>query len=227
VPGVIVMERIVGKTIYEVEHEDKDIYAKLLAQFNFKSVYYDAVYHGDIHPGNIFFIKELKSESDCNSDDDDSDGDSDDERNEEKKSMYNYRIGLIDFGIIGVLSRELQNTIFNLFKGLYEKEHKNVAYCIIDNLIEPKDALTVEQRNELIEIMSSYSEKHFERDSQKFLDAEDIIKINIILYDYGVQFSKEFCKIELSFAISDSVCKLLINKTTYMDQLLSIFSRFD
>lgn len=84
VPGVIVMERIVGKTIYEVEHEDKDIYAKLLAQFNFKSVYYDAVYHGDIHPGNIFFIKELKSESDCNSDDDDDDGDSDDERNEEK-----------------------------------------------------------------------------------------------------------------------------------------------
>lgn len=227
VPGVIVMERIVGKKIYEVEHEDKDIYAKLLAQFNFKSVYYDAVYHGDIHPGNIFFIKELKSESDCNSDDDDDDGDSDDERNEEKKSMYNYRIGLIDFGIIGVLSRELQNTIFNLFKGLYEKEHKNVAYCIIDNLIEPKDALTVEQRNELIEIMSSYSEKHFERDSQKFLDAEDIIKINIILYDYGVQFSKEFCKIELSFAIADSVCKLLINKTTYMDQLLSIFSIFD
>ena len=80
--------------------------------------------------------------------------------------------------------------------------------------------------NELIEIISSYSEKHFERDSQKFLDAEDIIKINIILYDYGVQFSKEFCKIELSFAISDSVCKLLINKTTYMDQLLSIFSKY-
>lgn len=228
VPSVIVMERIVGKTIYEVEHEDKDIYAKLLAQFNFKSVFYDAIYHGDIHPGNIFFMKELKSESDCNSDDDDSDddGDSDDERNEEKKSMYNYRIGLIDFGIIGVLKREMQNTIFNLFKGLYEKEHKNVAYCIIDNLIEPKDALTVEQRNELIEIISSYSEKHFERDSQKFLDAEDIIKINIILYDYGVQFSKEFCKIELSFAISDSVCKLLINKTTYMDQLLSIFSKY-
>lgn len=134
VPGVIVMERIVGKTIYEVEHEDKDIYAKLLAQFNFKSVYYDAVYHGDIHPGNIFFIKELKSESDCNSDDDDSDddGDSDDERNEEK-SMYNYRIGLIDFGIIGVLSRELQNTIFNLFKGLYEKNIKmsHIALSII------------------------------------------------------------------------------------------------
>jgi predicted unusual protein kinase regulating ubiquinone biosynthesis (AarF/ABC1/UbiB family) len=140
--------------------------------------------------------------------------------------MYNYQIGLIDFGIIGALTREMQNTIFKLFKGLYEKDHKNVAYCIIDNLVEPKDVLTVEKRNELIEIISSYSETHFGRDSQRFLDAEDIIKINIILYDYGVQFSKEFCKIELSFAISDSVCKLLINKTTYMDQLLSIFSRY-
>lgn len=104
------MERIVGKTIYEVEHEDKDIYAKLLAQFNFKSVYYDAVYHGDIHPGNIFFIKELKSESDCNSDDDDDDCD-DDDSNEEKKSMYNYRIGLIDFGIIGVLKKNAKYDI--------------------------------------------------------------------------------------------------------------------
>lgn len=223
VPGVIVMERIVGKTIYEIDHEDKDTYAKLLAQFNFKSVFYDAIYHGDIHPGNIFFMKELKSESDYSDDDDDC---GEDDCNEGEKPMYNYQIGLIDFGIIGALTREMQNTIFKLFKGLYEKEHKNVAYCIIDNLVEPKDVLTVEKRNELIEIISSYSETHFGRDSQRFLDAEDIIKINIILYDYGVQFSKEFCKIELSFAISDSVCKLLINKTTYMDQLLSIFSRY-
>ena len=223
VSNVIVMERIIGKTIYEIEHEDKDEYAKLLAQFNFKSVFYDAIYHGDIHPGNIFFMKELKSESDDCSDDDDCDDNGDDGK---EKTIYNYKIGLIDFGIIGVLTREMQNTIFQLFKGLYEKEHKNVAYCIIDNLVEPKNTLTVEKRNELVEIISSYSEMHFGRDSQRFLDAEDIIKINIILYDYGVQFSKEFCKIELSFAILDSVCKLLMNKTTYMDQLLSIFSRY-
>ena len=223
VSNVIVMERIIGKTIYEIEHEDKDEYAKLLAQFNFKSVFYDAIYHGDIHPGNVFFMKELKSESDDCSDDDDCDDNGDDGK---EKTIYNYKIGLIDFGIIGVLTREMQNTIFQLFKGLYEKEHKNVAYCIIDNLVEPKNTLTVEKRNELVEIISSYSEMHFGRDSQRFLDAEDIIKINIILYDYGVQFSKEFCKIELSFAILDSVCKLLMNKTTYMDQLLSIFSRY-
>ena len=223
VPNVIVMERIIGKTIYEIENEDKDEYAKLLAQFNFKSVFFDAIYHGDIHPGNIFFMKELKSESDCSDDDDDS---SDDDGDVDEKPIYNYKIGLIDFGIIGVLTREMQNTMFKLFKGLYEKEHKNVAHCIIDNLIEPKDALTIEKKNELVEIISSYSETHFGKDSQRFLDAEDIIKINIILYDYGVQFSKEFCKIELSFAISDSVCKLLMNKKTYMDQLLSIFSRY-
>lgn len=225
VPGVIVMERIVGKTIYEIEHEDKDEYAKLLAQFNFKSVFYDAIYHGDIHPGNVFFMKELKSKSDDCSDDDDCDDNCHDDDGKEK-NIYNYKIGLIDFGIIGVLKREMQNTMFKLFKGLYEKEHKNVAHCIIDNLVEPKNVLTLEKKNELVEIISSYSETHFGKDSQRFLDAEDIIKINIILYKYGVQFSKEFCKIELSFAISDSVCKLLMNKTTYVDQLLSIFSRY-
>ncbi len=230
IPNVIVMERIIGDTIYNISPEDKDIYAKLLAKFNFKSVFYDSMYHGDIHPGNIFFIKELKVNSNDDDDDDnseDSECDNDDECDgSDNIKKYKYKIGIIDFGIVGKFSRNMQNTIFNLFKGLYEKNHDTVAYCIIDNLVEPKDALTPEKKNELIDIISKYSESHFGKDTHRFLDAEDIIKINKILYAFGVQFSKEFCKIELSFAISDSVCKLLTNKTTYVDQLLTIFSNY-
>jgi predicted unusual protein kinase regulating ubiquinone biosynthesis (AarF/ABC1/UbiB family) len=245
-PNVIVMERIIGNTIYNIHPEDKDRYGKLLAKFNFKSVFYDSMYHGDIHPGNIFFIKELKvksspsindnnsenSDDDNNSEnsDDNNSENSDDDNNSENKcndtKKYNYKIGVIDFGIVGRFSREMQNTIFQLFKFLYEKSHEKVAYCIVNNLIEPKDVLTSEKKSELIEIVSKYSEKHFDKDAHRFLDAEDIIKINKILYSFGVQFSKEFCKIELSFAISDSVCKLLTNKTTYLDQLLTIFSKY-
>lgn len=93
---------------------------------------------------------------------------------------------------------------------------------MIDNLIEPKDILTLESK-ELLKLFH-HTETHFGKDNYKFLDAEDMIIINKILCKYGVQFSKEFCKVELSFAISDSVCKLLSNKTTYIDQLLNIFS---
>lgn len=233
IPNVIVMERIVGNTIYNIDPEDKDRYAKLLAKFNFKSVFYDSMYHGDIHPGNVFFIKELKVKSNASIDDDDDgsegsddDGSSSDNANDNDFKKYNYKLGVIDFGIVGKFSREMQNTIFHLFKGLYEKNHDAVAHCIIDNLVEPRDALTNEKKNELIDIVSKYSESHFGKDTHRFLDAEDIIKINKILYGFGVQFSKEFCKIELSFAISDSVCKLLTNKTTYVDQLLTIFSKY-
>jgi predicted unusual protein kinase regulating ubiquinone biosynthesis (AarF/ABC1/UbiB family) len=242
IPNVIVMERIVGNTIYNIDPEDKDRYANLLAKFNFKSVFYDSVYHGDIHPGNVFFIKELKTKSHASIDDDDDDDSGDDtsdnndgninndtnldNNNNNDFKKYKYKLGIIDFGIVGKFSREMQNTIFHLFKGLYEKNHNIVAHCIIDNLVEPKDALTNEKKNELIGIISKYSENHFGKETHRFLDAEDIIKINKILYGFGVQFSKEFCKIELSFAISDSVCKLLTNKTTYMDQLLTIFSKY-
>lgn len=240
IPNVIVMERIVGNTIYNIDPEDKDRYANLLAKFNFKSVFYDSMYHGDIHPGNVFFIKELKVNSNASIDDDDEDSDDYDSRdnadnndgnninnnNNNDFKKYKYKLGVIDFGIVGKFSREMQNTTFHLFKGLYEKNHDVVAHCIIDNLIEPKDALTPEKKNELIEIISKYSESHFGKETHRFLDAEDIIKINKILYGFGVQFSKEFCKIELSFAISDSVCKLLTNKTTYIDQLLTIFSKY-
>jgi predicted unusual protein kinase regulating ubiquinone biosynthesis (AarF/ABC1/UbiB family) len=232
-PNVIVMERIIGDTIYNICPEDKDRYAKLLAKFNFKSVFYDSMYHGDIHPGNIFFIKELKVKSNaCIVDDDDDNSENSDDNSDDSNSdnndfkKYNYKLGVIDFGIVGKFSRDMQNTIFHLFKGLYEKKHDNVAHCIIDNLIEPKDVLTNEKKDELIDIISKYSESHFGKDTHRFLDAEDIIKINKILYAYNVQFSKEFCKIELSFAISDSVCKLLTNKTTYVDQLLTIFSSY-
>jgi predicted unusual protein kinase regulating ubiquinone biosynthesis (AarF/ABC1/UbiB family) len=196
------------------------------------------MYHGDIHPGNIFFIKELKVKSNAhindsgNSGDDDDDDDNSDNGSDDGNSdnndfkKYNYKLGVIDFGIVGKFSRDMQNTIFQLFKGLYEKNHDAVAHCIIDNLVEPKDVLTNEKKDELIDIISKYSESHFGKDTHRFLDAEDIIKINKILYGFGVQFSKEFCKIELSFAISDSVCKLLTNKTTYVDQLLTIFSNY-
>jgi predicted unusual protein kinase regulating ubiquinone biosynthesis (AarF/ABC1/UbiB family) len=240
IPNLIVMERIVGNTIYNICPEDKDRYAKLLAKFNFKSVFYDSMYHGDIHPGNIFFIKELKVKSNASIDDDDHDdnsedgddgindnhGKSDNGDNNNDFKKYKYKLGVIDFGIVGKFSREMQNTIFHLFKGLYEKNHGDVAHCIIDNLVEPKGALTYEKKSELIDIISKYSENHFGKETHRFLDAEDIIKINKILYGFGVQFSKEFCKIELSFAISDSVCKLLTNKTTYVDQLLTIFSNY-
>jgi len=142
-PNVIVMERIIGDTIYNICPEDKDRYAKLLAKFNFKSVFYDSMYHGDIHPGNIFFIKELKVKSNaCIVDDDDDNSENSDDNSDDSNSdnndfkKYNYKLGVIDFGIVGKFSRDMQNTIFHLFKGLYEKKHDNVAHCIIDNLIE-------------------------------------------------------------------------------------------
>ena len=228
IPNVIVMERIIGETIYNICPEDKDKYAKILAKFNFKSVFYDSMYHGDIHPGNVFFIKELKVKSNASIDNDDEydSDDNDDSDDHDYGKKYKYKIGVIDFGIVGRFSREMQNTIFQLFKYLYEKNHEKVAHCIINNLVEPQDVLTPEKKSELVEIVSNYSERHFGKDAHRFLDAEDIIKINKILYSFGVQFSKEFCKIELSFAISDSVCKLLTNKTTYMDQLLTIFSKY-
>jgi predicted unusual protein kinase regulating ubiquinone biosynthesis (AarF/ABC1/UbiB family) len=225
IPNIIVMEHIMGDTIYNICPQDKDRYAKLLAKFNFKSVFYDSIYHGDIHPGNVFFIKELKIKSNASIDDDDDfSEDSESEYHEDKR--YKYRIGVIDFGIVGKISREMQNTIFHLFKGLYEKKHETVAQCIINNLVEPKDKLTPEKKVELVNIISKYSENHFGQETHRFLDAEDIIKINKILYSFGLEFSKDFCKIELSFAISDSVCKLLTNKTTYVDQLLTIFSKY-
>jgi len=216
-PNVIVMERLFGKTINQIAIEDKDEYALCLAKFNFKSVFYDAVYHGDLHPGNVIF---LKNDNDCGEIDSNSDNESDGEDDDFHSGC---KLGIIDFGIVGIITRELQNTIYQLFQNLYEKNHSGVAHCIIDNLLEPKDVLTLDSKNELVQLITLYSESHFGVE-YKFLDSEDMVSINKILYKYGVHFSKQFCKVELSFAISDSVCKILSHKTTYINQLLNIFS---
>ena len=61
-----------------------------MSRFNIKSVFYDSLYHADLHSGNIIFMKE-KDHQGIND---------------------ILKIGVIDYGIIGKLTREEQNIFF-------------------------------------------------------------------------------------------------------------------
>jgi len=81
------MERLIGNNIQDISINTRlyEQYILLLFKLTIKSLLYDGCYHGDLHTGNILFLTE-----------------------EEPK------IGLIDFGIIGKISRKSQNNFIIL-----------------------------------------------------------------------------------------------------------------
>jgi predicted unusual protein kinase regulating ubiquinone biosynthesis (AarF/ABC1/UbiB family) len=78
---IIVMDYLDGKKLNEIEEEDKDNYLEQLVNFSFKSILFNRTFHCDLHPGNIIFLDNPK------------------------------RLGIIDYGIIGEITKKLQRRI--------------------------------------------------------------------------------------------------------------------
>ena len=119
-PEVIVMDYIEGKRIEHIDSEDKDDYSRILSRVNLKCVFYDAIYHADLHSGNVIFIKD--------------DGAYDDSSTSDTKPPPKLKIGVIDYGIIGTMTREEQNVFFMFFKVLVSKNYRDLAQFIVENL---------------------------------------------------------------------------------------------
>jgi len=188
--NMIVMDYIEGKKINQVYDDEKDDYCLQLAKFGVKCILYDGIYHGDMHPGNILFLSD----------------------SEEKK------LGIIDFGIIGRINREEQNSFYLFFSKLLANDFRSASGIILDMLTEPncdKNAILINiDRENLLDKTEKICE-HALIVKRNF-DASDISEINKLLYRYNLKLSRFFCRVELSLAISDSVCQTLSKNKTYI-----------
>ena len=210
------MDYIEGIRLENVCTEDRDEYSKILSRFNIKSVFYDSLYHADLHSGNIIFMKEKQD------------------------TNYALKIGVIDYGIIGKLTREEQNIFFNFFKILVSRNYEKLAKYIVEHLSEPiekgergEKGEKGEKINKNKESLTNTNEKlirdiydvcyHTMSVKQIFFGGEEIYKVNKILKTQNLTFSKFFCRIELAIAISENVCNSLCKDKTYIEQLLCAF----
>ena len=112
-PDVIVMEYIDGMKITEIDPEDNDEFGKVLAAFNAKAAFCTSFYHGDLHPGNILFIKNQQAVSSSDS------------------SKPIYKIGILDFGIIGRLSSTDQELLLRSMKFMYRRKYDKIIDIIM------------------------------------------------------------------------------------------------
>lgn len=182
---MIVMDYLEGKTIHQVEKKDRYDYGMIVAKYSMKSILYDRLYHNDLHAGNIFFME--------------TDG--------VKK------IGVIDFGTTGTMSRHQQNIFYQFFKeGAITKNYKKAAEVLQEDFVYPKDVfdkLSDYEKTKLVNQLTELIQECFSAEKQ--LDVELIYKLNCILHKKHLKLSRFFCKLQLSLGIAGSVCNELCN----------------
>lgn len=210
-PCAIIMDKFEGSRIENILHEDKHEYSKILSRFNLKCVFYDAIYHADLHSGNVIFMKENITCKDENN-------------NQTLQTVL--KIGIIDFGIIGTMTREEQDVFFTFFKILVSKNHIELSKFITESLSEKidnsKPTISEGHKNILINQISTICNDVLSNDT-KFFGGEEIYEINKILKTQNLQFSKFFCRVELAIAISENVCNSLATNSSYIEQMMIAF----
>jgi predicted unusual protein kinase regulating ubiquinone biosynthesis (AarF/ABC1/UbiB family) len=214
-PDVVVMEYIDGIKITEIEPEDNNEFGKVLASFNGKAAFCTSIYHGDLHPGNILFIKTPSSST----------------------SAPTHKIGILDFGIIGHLSRTDQEILFNATKFMYQRKFNKIIDLIMScKLSECMNAAsgmssslattTVPARNsdtyntlreELTRVLVEYTTPEI-----KFFGVSEIYEINYILNKYGMMFKRSLYRLFITVAIMDSIGNRLGGEMSYMQHMTDI-----
>lgn len=211
--NIIVMDFIEGMKLSELESEDKIHYCKEVAKFGLKCMFFDSVYHGDMHQGNIFFILDQKEK------DEDDDGASDDIPTEDTHAKK-YKLGIIDFGIVGKLSREDQNKFYEFLQLLYSEKFDETAAYAYDNIIVPEDKkqdIDEETKTVILESISKIMENSMR---QKFTSTKDVYDMNCMLSNYELELDAFFSDAQLALIVTNTLCNNLASDsetTNFMD----------
>ena len=192
--SIIIMEKIYGNTLQNIKNDIySDKYGLLLIKFTMKCILYDRLYHSDLHSGNIFFINDNGIQ----------------------------KLGIIDFGIVDTITKYDQNCFYNFFNEIFiNKDIVKSRNYIINSIIEPQyvyNNLNYPDKQILINNIDIIIKRRLINTDN--ISHEWIYDINKILSEYSLKLSKNFCKIQLSLIISDSVGKKLCYNQTNIEKI--------
>lgn len=190
--NIILMEYIDGYKMNEIIEEDYEGFAKQVMKFGFVTTMVHGVTHGDLHSGNILFIKD---------------------ENDEK---YKYKIGVIDFGIIYQLDATYKGILFNIISQMLELPPRETAIKFLNSgLIDPPNIIQqiprehyeniIEFVAEIIEETIQSSKKANQLQVYKFLYKFKEYLSNPELSELGIRPSDNFVKSQLVLAMSHGV----------------------
>ena len=201
-PNVILMEHIDGLPINKVKEEDYKEFAKPVLKFGFVTTLLHGVTHGDLHSGNILFIKD------------------------ENDKKYKHKIGVLDFGIIYEIDSQFKGVLFTVLTEMFNDPPKVTATKILDSgLIEPLDlvkSLPDEHRTNIINFMSEIIKDTINNPNganqiqiYKFISEFKKYISNPEISGLGLRPSDNFVKTQLVLAMAHGVT-LTLCKDDYM-----------
>ena len=209
-PNIILMERIEGIKINQIKEEDYEQFAKLVVKFGIVTTILHGVTHGDLHSGNILFIKDYND------------------------SKYSYKIGVIDFGIIYEVSSQHKGLLFDIVTQLFEKTPRESAEKLLNSgMVDPPGILQKIPKEDYNNILSFTSDMINETiHSSKKANQIQIYKFISKFKEYlskdelcniGIRPSDDFVKSQLVLAMSHGVTLTLCKDDfiTLMDKVIN------
>ena len=198
-PNVIVMEYISGVHISKLEENDYEPFAKLVVKYGVASSFMNGFGHGDLHAGNILFIKN---------------GDRD------------YKLGLIDFGIVLEINQIVRDKFLDIFYDFYNKPPIEISNDFLSCFVEPKEVfqdLPKEHKESLLKITAQIIENviHGSKSANQnklfefIIHFKDYLNTND-LKKYGLYFNDDFIKMQMGLAMAQGVC-LCLCKNNYIE----------
>lgn len=209
-PDIILMECIEGIKINQIKEEDYEPFAKLVVKFGIVTTIVHGVTHGDLHAGNILFIKD-------NND-----------------SKYPYKIGVIDFGIIYDVGSQYKGLLFDVFTQMFDITPRETAEKILNSgIIEPSGILQKIPKQDYNNILSflteildetiNVSKKANQLQMYKFISKLKEYLSKEKFSNIGIRLSNDFVKSQLVLAMSQGITLTLCkdNYITLIDQVIN------
>ena len=202
-PEIILMEYIEGMKINEIDEEDYDAFAKQVMKFGFVTTIVHGVTHGDLHSGNILFIKDDKDEK------------------------YPHKIGVIDFGIIYEIDAAYKGFLFDVLTQMFAVSPRESAVKLLSSgIIDPPNILEQIPRKDYEQILQFTTEIIDETvNSSKRANQVQLYKFLYKLKEYfgqskmatiGIRPSDNLVKTQLVLAMSHGVT-LTLCKDDFMN----------
>lgn len=204
--NVIIMDYIKGVTIDNIDKNDKEEFAKQLIKFGAITTLLHGYSHGDLHSGNILFIKDLN-----------------------EKSSNKYKLGIIDFGIAFIIKETFKNKMFEIMTNIFINPPIITAEQILcSGLIKPVELIKLLPKKHYTEIINmithmldeiltinnnnNSNNKVNQNKIFEFISLFNSYLSNNNLSMYGIYLSDDFVKTQLSLAMAQGVTLTLCGK---------------
>lgn len=187
--NIIMMEYIKGASLQDVNPCDYNEFSKQIIKFVFVNMLINGQCHGDLHVGNILFIKN------------------------ENEPKYKYKIGILDFGLIYEIDK-MKNTFYYIFANMYSIPPKEIAQNLLQSgIVEPIEcieSLNSEHSNAIVNILTNFINntfhvsKHFSQiDTFKSISELNnyIIDNNLMVNGFNIRPCDDLIKFQVIFSM--------------------------